>query len=129
MLRTIDEIEAREAEIKQLITDSSSEEEVRALSAEIDELKAEREELRKAAEAAEEERKAAAECGETIREEITMNEERIFTADSEEYRSAWLKNLAVVEGRHMFGEFTEVEERAFTHPASHLSMLTHPSPQ
>ena len=123
MLRTIDEIEAREAEIKQLITDSSSEEEVRALSAEIDELKAEREELRKAAEAAEEERKAAAECGETIREEITMNEERIFTADSEEYRSAWLKNLAVVEGRHMFGEFTEVEERAFTHLTSNTSSV------
>lgn len=122
-MRTIDEIEAREAEIKKLITDSSNEEEVRALSAEIDELKAEREELQKAAEAAAEERREAAEHGETIREEITMNEERTFTAASEEYRSAWLKNLAVVEGRRMFGDLTEVEERAYTHLTSNSSAV------
>ena len=122
-MRTIDEIEAREAEIKQLITDSANEEEVRALSAEIDDLKAEREELRKAAQAAAEEKRKAAECGETIREEITMNEERTFTAASEEYRSAWLKNLAVVEGRRMFGDLTEVEERAYTHLTSNSSAV------
>lgn len=113
-MRTIDEIEAREAEIRQLIADSSNEEEVRALSAEIDELKAERENLRQAAEAAAAERREAAEHGETIREEITMTEERVFTPASEEYRSAWLKNLAIVEGRRMFGELNENEERAFT---------------
>lgn len=122
-MRTIDEIEAREAEIKQLITDSTNEEEVRALSAEIDDLKAEREELRKAAEAAAEEKRKAAESGETIRKEITMNEERTFTAASEEYRSAWLKNLAVVEGRRMFGDLTEVEERAYTHLTSNSSAV------
>jgi HK97 family phage major capsid protein len=122
-MRTIDEIEAREAEIKQLITDSTNEEEVRALSAEIDDLQAEREELRKAAEAAAEEKRKAAESGETIRKEITMNEERTFTAASEEYRSAWLKNLAVVEGRRMFGDLTEVEERAYTHLTSNSSAV------
>lgn len=122
-MRTIDEIEAREAEIRQLITDSTNEEEVRALSAEIDELKAEREELRQAAEAAAAERREAAEHGETIREEIVMNEERTFTAASEEYRSAWLKNLAVVEGRRMFGDLTEVEERAYTHLTSNSSAV------
>lgn len=122
-MRTIDEIEAREAEIKQLITDSKTEEEVRALSAEIDDLKAEREELRKAAASAAEEKRKAAECGETIREEITMNEERTFTAASEEYRSAWLKNMAVVDGRRMFGDLTEVEERAYTHLTSNSSAV------
>lgn len=122
-MRTIDEIEAREAEIRQLITDSSNEEEVRTLSAEIDDLNAEREELRKAAQAAAEEKRKAAECGETIREEITMNEERTFTAASEEYRSAWLKNLAVVEGRRMFGDLSEVEERAYTHLTSNSSAV------
>lgn len=122
-MRTIDAIEAREAEIRQLIADSSNEEEVRALSAEIDELKAEREELRQAAEAAAAERREAAEHGETIREEITMNEERVFTPASEEYRSAWLKNLAVVEGRRMFGDLTEVEERAYTHLTSNSSAV------
>lgn len=122
-MRTIDEIEAREAEIRQLITDSTNEEEVRALSAEIDELTAEREQLRQAAEAAAAERREAAEHGETIREEIVMNEERTFTAASEEYRSAWLKNLAVVEGRRMFGDLTEVEERAYTHLTSNSSAV------
>lgn len=122
-MRTIEAIEAREAEIRQLIADSSNEEEVRALSAEIDELKAEREELRQAAEAAAAERREAAEHGETIREEITMNEERVFTPASEEYRSAWLKNLAVVEGRRMFGDLTEVEERAYTHLTSNSSAV------
>lgn len=122
-MRTIDEIEAREAEIRQLITDSTNEEEVRALSAEIDELKAEREEIRQEAEAAAAERREAAEHGETIREEIVMNEERTFTAASEEYRSAWLKNLAVVEGRRMFGDLNEVEERAYTHLTSNSSAV------
>lgn len=34
---------------------------------------------------------------------------------SEEYRRAWLRNIAVDrEGRHMFGEMTDAEQRAFT---------------
>lgn len=37
-----------------------------------------------------------------------------YTAASPEYKSAWLKKLAVRDGRHMFGELSEIEQRAFT---------------
>lgn len=45
-------------------------------------------------------------------EERKMEE---FNRSSAEYRSAWLKNLAVRDGKKLFGEMTEVEERAYTH--------------
>lgn len=39
----------------------------------------------------------------------------VYTANSPEYRSAWLKNMAInARGEHMFGELSEVEQRAFT---------------
>ena len=41
-------------------------------------------------------------------------EERTYDASSPEYRTAWLKNLALdAQGNRMFGELTEVEQRAF----------------
>lgn len=42
-------------------------------------------------------------------------EQRHYDASSPEYRDAWLKNIAVDrEGRRMFGDLTDVEQRAFT---------------
>ena len=44
-------------------------------------------------------------------EDMSVEEARA----SEEYRRAWLRNIAVDrEGRHMFGEMTDAEQRAFT---------------
>lgn len=44
-------------------------------------------------------------------EEMSVEEARA----SEEYRRAWLRNIAVDrEGRHMFGEMTDAEQRTFT---------------
>lgn len=38
-----------------------------------------------------------------------------YNAASPEYKSAWLKNLAVRDGRRIFGELSEVEQRAYMH--------------
>lgn len=41
-------------------------------------------------------------------------EERQYDASSPEYRTAWLKNLAVRDGVSLFGEMTDEERRAYT---------------
>lgn len=47
-----------------------------------------------------------------------------YTADSAEYRKAWLKNIAVdARGRHLFGELTDAERRAFTFLTTNTSAV------
>lgn len=45
----------------------------------------------------------------------TLTEERSFDSGSPEYRTAWLKKIAIDErGNKLFGELNEVESRAYT---------------
>ena len=52
-----------------------------------------------------------------------QGEERQMGADSAEYRTAWLKNMAVRDGVHLFGEMTEAERRAFTHTTANTGAV------
>lgn len=47
-----------------------------------------------------------------------------YTVDSAEYRKAWLKTIAVdARGRHLFGELTDAERRAFTFLTTNTSSV------
>lgn len=95
-----------------------------ALSSEVDALEERRNTIRNLRSQAEERsrlasRIAAGQIGTQLRSLNELNHaaapEQRFTAGSPEYRSAWLKNLAVRgDGQRIFGELTDVEKRAFT---------------
>lgn len=115
---TIQEIEARLAAIQKEI-ESASAEQIETLSAEVDGLVAEREAIK----ATEEKRAAvrtmvAAGRSEGNAETI-IPEARKYSADSEEYRAAWLKNMAVFRAEdgtqvRLLGDMTKEERNAFT---------------
>lgn len=46
-----------------------------------------------------------------------------YTAKSPEYRSAWLKNIAVRDGRRLLGDMTDAEKRAFTFMTSNTAAV------
>ena len=48
---------------------------------------------------------------------------RTYSADSPEYRTAWLKNVAVRNGRRLLGDLTEAEQRAFTFMTSNTEAV------
>lgn len=50
-------------------------------------------------------------------------EQRDLGADSPEYRSAWLKKMAVRNGVALFGELTEAESRAYTHTTANTGAV------
>jgi HK97 family phage major capsid protein len=50
-------------------------------------------------------------------------EQRDLGADSPEYRSAWLKKMAVRDGVALFGELTEAESRAYTHTTANTGAV------
>lgn len=111
----MEEIETRLAEIRGLI--DAEDADIDALTAEVDQLEERKKEIEAAAEARKALRaKVAAETNNVIKkfEETKPMEERIYTAESAEYRSAWLKNLAQRDGQKLFGELNEEEQRAFT---------------
>ena len=108
----IDEINTRLAEIRGLI-DTATGEELTALEQEVETLTAERQQIENDAQTRQQlrERVAAGVVGtvtETHIEEDNNMENRTFTLESEEYRSAFLKNLRREA-------MTEAETRAFTH--------------
>lgn len=116
---TAEEIEARAAQIAEEVNNEGADlealrEEARAISAEREARAAEaqRREIRE---------QVAAGSGTVVRtfeqEENTMPENRTYTAASPEYRSAWLKNLAVrqSDGFRLFGDLNEEERTAYTH--------------
>lgn len=116
---TIEEIDARMTEIRSKIDSSESAEELNALTDEMNAIEERKNELRAEAQAkVEESRKVAeGEIGETIKPVSVKEEERkmVYTVDSKEYRSAWLKNLAVrSDGTRLFGEMDKEEREAFT---------------
>lgn len=109
------ELESRAAAI---ITESEAEgADLEALGAEARALASERE-ARAAEQQRVEQRQAIANgLGAVIRnfeEERNMPEQRTYNAESPEFRSAWLKNIAVCNGQRLFGDLTAEERAAFT---------------
>lgn len=114
---TVEELEARRlAIVDELDADGAD---LDALEAEAKGIKAELEARKAAAAKKAEIRKSVAEGAGTVINEIPKQEERnmseiIYNAQSPEYRTAWLKNIAQRDGQKIFGELTETEQRAFT---------------
>ena len=52
-----------------------------------------------------------------------QQEQRELGADSAEYRTAWLKKMAVRDGVALFGEMTEAESRAYTHTTANTGAV------
>lgn len=116
----IDGIEERVAQIKTEMNAENAD--ITALDQEMDAIA----ERRNAIKAENETRKnladkiAKGEVGKEVRtfekmEEKKMENEIRYNAGSPEYRTAWLKNMAVRgDGTRIFGEMTEVEQRAYT---------------
>lgn len=119
-MHTIQEIEARLAAIAAEL-ESASAEQITALNAEVDSLIAEREALRAAEEqrASLRNRVASGNVGSTPAP-VVPEQKRTYTADSEEYRRAWAKNMAVFHDKtsgadiRLLGDMTVEEREAFT---------------
>lgn len=122
----INGVEARVAQIANEINNPGAN--LDALNAEMDALEERRNALRHEAEQrrALNARIAAGQTGNTIRNFVPAaqpTEQRNYNAGSPEYRSAWLKQMAVVNGHAMFGELTEEERTAYTVTTSNTSVL------
>ena len=119
-MHTIQEIEARLSAIATEL-ESASAEQIAALNAEVDSLIAEREALRAAEEqrASLRNRVASGNVGSTPAP-VVPEQKRTYTADSEEYRRAWAKNMAVFHDKtsgadiRLLGDMTVEEREAFT---------------
>lgn len=119
-MHTIQEIEARLSAIATEL-ESASAEQITALNAEVDSLIAEREALRAAEEqrASLRTRVASGNVGSTPAP-VVPEQKRTYTADSEEYRRAWAKNMAVFHDKtsgadiRLLGDMTVEEREAFT---------------
>lgn len=124
------DIEARMAEIKALLETDDAD--IDALSAEFDKLQERANELKNKAEKrnALAGKVAAGVIGNVI-EEKSMEENQMntktYTANSPEYRTAWLKDIAVRNGEKLFGDFTQEEREAFTFLTSNTSAVV-PTP-
>lgn len=112
---TIEELRSRAAEIRTAVTAPDADldaldEEATAISERIAQYDAEQR-RRKIAE------KVASGEGTVVSKfsDSTLTEERSFDSGSPEYRTAWLKKIAIDErGNKLFGELNEVESRAYT---------------
>lgn len=114
---TVEELEARRAQIGVEAEQDGAD--LDALEAEIKGIKAELEARKEAAAKKAEIRNAVASGDGKVVAEIPAEEKRTmeeikYNAQSPEYRTAWLKNIAQRDGQKIFGEMNEVEQRAFT---------------
>ena len=114
---TIEELEARRVQIGEEVEKDGAD--LDALEAEIKGIKAELEARKEAAAKKAEIRNAVASGDGKVVAEIPAEEKRTmeeikYNAQSPEYRTAWLKNIAQRDGQKIFGEMNEVEQRAFT---------------
>ena len=116
---TMDGVEQRMAQIREEMNNDSAD--IDALSTEVDALEERRNAIRQQAETRSRlaGRIASGQTGNLIRNLNTLTPstepEQRYTIASPEYKSAWLKNLAVRgDGQRIFGELTDVEKRAFT---------------
>lgn len=110
-----DEIEARLAAIRDELEKPDAN--IDALTEEVRRLKNELQQINAAAEKRKKLREAVSGGAGTMVRNFSKNGEdnKEYTPDSEEYRRAWLKNIAVDHrGTHIFGDMTEEEKRAFT---------------
>lgn len=120
----INDIEARMGEIRTEMDAPEADidaltEEVRKLNERKDALKAEAEKRKKLREA------VASGQGSTVRafgSEVEGSRVE-YTADSPEYRRAWLKDMAVRDNTHLFGDLTKEERDAFTFLTSNTPSL------
>ena len=114
---TVEELEARRAQIGVEAEQDGAD--LDALEAEIKGIKAELEARKEAAVKKAEIRNAVASGDGKVVAEIPTQEKRTmeeikYNAQSPEYRTAWLKNIAQRDGQMIFGDLTETEQRAFT---------------
>ena len=66
---------------------------------------------------------AAGTVGTNVLARQPQQEQRELGADSAEYRTAWLKKMAVRDGVALFGELTEAENRAYTHTTANTGAV------
>jgi len=125
---TVAELQARAAELKGIgeNPENRSVEELEQLAEErtaIDEELAER----RAAAARDQLRRDAVAAGTAPGMNVLARqpaaEQRELGADSQEYRNAWLKKMAVRDGVALFGELTEAESRAYTHTTANTGAV------
>ena len=113
---TVGELEARRVQIGEEVEKDGAD--LDALEAEIKGIKAELEARKAEATKKAEIRNAVASGAGTVIKEVPTEERKMeeikYNAQSPEYRTAWLKNIAQRDGQKIFGEMTEVEQRAFT---------------
>ena len=114
---TVEELEARRVQIGVEAEQDGAD--LDALEAEIKGIKAEFEARKEAAVKKAEIRNAVASGDGKVVAEIPTQEKRTmeeikYNAQSPEYRTAWLKNIAQRDGQMIFGDLTETEQRAFT---------------
>ena len=114
---TVEELEARRVQIGEEVEKDGAD--LDALEAEIKGIKAELESRKEAAAKKAEIRNAVASGDGKVVAEIPTQEKRTmeeikYNAQSPEYRTAWLKNIAQRDGQMIFGDLTETEQRAFT---------------
>lgn len=113
---TVEELEARRVQIGEEVEKDGAD--LDALEAEIKGIKAELEARKAEATKKAEIRNAVASGAGTVIKEVPTEERKMeeikYNAQSPEYRTAWLKNIAQRDGQKIFGEMTEVEQRAFT---------------
>lgn len=128
-MMTADQVESRMSAIHQLLAQEGAD--VDALSHEVDLLEARQEELSAQTRGAEAraalmQRVAGGQTGNVVRTfgaPEGQQEARSYTLESPEYRSAWLKRLAVRDGEYLFGEPTAEERDAFTFLTSNTPAL------
>lgn len=124
-MMTREQVEARTAAIRSELEGEGAD--LEALSHELDLLEARSAELQ--GEQSKAERRSAlmervAGNGTPVRTfKSEGKEEKRYGADSPEYRTAWLKDLAVRDGVHLFGEMTAEERGAFTFLTSNTSAV------
>ena len=123
---TVAELQARQKELKAIgeNPETRSAEELEQLAEErtaIDEELAER----RAAAAREQLRRdtVAGTVGLNVLATQPAAEQRELGADSAEYRTAWLKKMAVRDGVALFGELNEAESRAYTHTTANTGAV------
>ena len=114
---TVEELEARLAQLPDEIEKDDAD--LDALDAEFKGITAELDARKAAAAKKAEIRNAVASGDGKVVAEIPTQEKRTmeeikYNAQSPEYRTAWLKNIAQRDGQMIFGDLTETEQRAFT---------------
>ena len=126
---TVAELQARAAELQAIGNNPENRtteeleqlaEERSAIDAELNERRAQaaRDQLRR-------DQVAAGTVPTTVLSRMTAQpaEERQYDASSAEYRSAWLKKMAVRDGVPLFGELNEEETRAYTHTTANTGAV------